>query len=161
MTETIITGLLWFSAIGSGLVAGLFFAFSTFIMSALARIPQEHGISAMQSINSTILRSLFMPLFFGTALVGLLLAGIAMFRPDGAEALAMLAAGIVYFVGMFLCTVFFNVPLNNALAAADPGSAEAEPVWSRYLTVWTAWNHVRTVASTAACGLFIAAIALA
>jgi len=161
MTESIITGLLWFSAIGSGLVAGLFFAFSTFIMSALARIPQERGISAMQSINSTILRSLFMPLFFGTSLVGLLLAGIAMFRSDGAGALAMLAAGVVYFVGMFLCTVFFNVPLNNALAAVDPGSAEAEPVWSRYLKVWTAWNHVRTVASTAACGLFIAALALA
>ena len=80
MTEYIFTTLLWFSAIGSGLIAGLFFAFSTFIMTAFDRIPQGHGISAMQSINSAILRSLFMPLFFGTALASLLIAGNALFR---------------------------------------------------------------------------------
>ena len=161
MTEYIFTTLLWFSAIGSGLVAGLFFAFSTFIMTALARIPQGHGISAMQSINSTILRSLFMPLFFGTALASLLIAGGALLRWDEPGAMAMLAAGSIYFVGMFLCTIFFNVPLNNVLAAVDPGSAEAASVWSRYVKVWTAWNHVRTVASTAAFGLFIISIAVA
>ena len=161
MTQYIFTTLLWFSALGSGLVAGLFFAFSTFIMTAFARIPQGHGISAMQAINSTILRSLFMPLFFGTALASLVLAGSALFRWGEPGAVAMLAAGSIYFVGMFLCTILFNVPLNNVLAAVDPASAEAAPVWSRYLKVWTAWNHVRTVASTAACGLFISAIAAA
>ena len=161
MTQYILTILLWFSAIGSGLIAGLFFAFSTFIMTAFARIPLGHGISAMQSINLTILRSLFMPLFFGTALVSLLLAGSALFRWGEPGAMAMLAAGSIYFVGMFLCTILFNVPLNNFLAAVDPASAEAAPSWSRYLKVWTAWNHVRTVASTAACGLFITAIAAA
>ncbi len=159
MTQYILTILLWFSAIGSGLVAGLFFAFSTFIMTAFARIPQGHGISAMQSINSTILGSLFMPLFFGTALASLVIAGSALFHWDGPGAMAMLAAGSIYLVGMFLCTILFNVPLNNVLAAVDPASAEAAPVWSRYLKVWTAWNHVRTVASTAACGFFITAIA--
>ena len=161
MTEYIFTTLLWFSALGTGLVAGVFFAFSTFIMTAFARIPEPHGISAMQSINSTILRSLFMPFFFGTALASVLLAGRALSRWDEPGAMAMLAAGSIYFVGMFLCTIFFNVPLNNVLAAVDPADAEAAPVWSRYLKIWTAWNHVRTVASTAACGLFITAIAVA
>ncbi len=161
MTPSIFTILLWFSAIGSGLIAGLFFSFSTFIMTAFSRIPQGHGISAMKSINSTIVRSLFMPLFFGTALASLLLAGFALFRWGEPGAMAMLAAGGIYFVGMFLCTILFNVPLNNLLAAVDPDSAEAAPLWSRYLKDWTAWNHVRTVASTAACGLFIAAIAAA
>ena len=37
-------------------------------------------------------------------------------------------------------------------------AAEADAVWSRYLTVWTRWNHARTIACTLACGLFIAAI---
>ena len=45
------------------------------------------------------------------------------------------------------------------LAAADPASAEAASLWARYLTDWTLWNHVRTVSSTLACALFIAAIA--
>ena len=142
MTLSIFTILLWFSAIGSGLIAGLYFSFSTFIMTAFARIPQEQGISAMHSINLTIVRSLFLPLFFGTALASLLLAGLALFHWGEPGTLAMLSGSGIYFVGMFLCTMFFNVPLNNLLAAVDPDSAEAAPLWSRYLKDWTAWNHV-------------------
>ncbi len=63
-------------------------------------------------------------------------------------------------MGMFVCTAGFNVPLNDALAAADPASAEATALWARYLNDWTLWNHVRTISSTAACGLFVAAIAV-
>lgn len=161
MIDYIFTTLLWFSALGSGLVAGLFFAFSTFIMTAFSRIPPAQGISAMQSTNSTIVHSLFMPLFFGTALASLLVAGVGVVRWDQPGALVMLAAGGIYFIGMFLCTIVFNVPLNNRLAAVDPESPEAALVWSRYLKVWTAWNHLRTIASTAACGLFITAITVA
>ena len=73
--------------------------------------------------------------------------------------MAMLAGGTLYVLGMFIVTMVCNVPLNDALAAADPSSPEAASLWTRYLTDWTMWNHVRTVASTAACALFIAAIA--
>jgi uncharacterized membrane protein len=73
--------------------------------------------------------------------------------------MAMAAGGVLYVLGMFVVTVIFNVSLNNALAAADPASHEAASLWARFLTDWTLWNHVRTVSSTAACALFIAAIA--
>ena len=155
---SILTALLWFSAIGCGMMAGLYFAFSTFIMTALGRIPQAHGISAMQSINTTIQQSLFMPLFWGTTLAALALAGFALFRLGETAAMAMLAAGILYVVGMFVCTVIFNVPLNNALDAVDPAGVEGAAVWSRYLKDWTFWNHLRTVASAAASALFVVAI---
>jgi uncharacterized membrane protein len=158
MTELVTSGLLWFSAIGCGLLAGLYFAFSSFVMTALGRIDRAHGVSAMNAINSTILSSLFMPLFFGTTLASLILAVVALFRWSEPGSTAMLAGGLIYVAGMFLCTVFFNVPLNNALAAVDPASAEAAPVWARYLRDWTLWNHVRTIASTAACALYIAAL---
>ncbi|WP_456640319.1 anthrone oxygenase family protein [Bradyrhizobium sp. USDA 10063] len=151
--------LLWFSALGCGLMAGLYFAFSTFIMGALGRIGQASGIAAMNAINVDIVRSLFMPLFLGTTLVSAILALVAVFRLGEPGALAMLAGGVVYVVGMFVVTMIFNVPLNNALADADPASTEAASLWARYLKEWTFWNHVRTVASTAACALFIAAIA--
>ena len=154
----ILTALLWFSAIGCGMMAGLYFAFSTFIMTALGRIPQTHGISAMQSINTTILQSLFMPLFWGTTLAALVLAGFALFRLGETAATPMLAAGLLYVVGMFVCTIVFNVPLNNALDAVDPASAEGATVWARYLKDWTLWNHLRTVASAAASALFVVAI---
>jgi uncharacterized membrane protein len=71
--------------------------------------------------------------------------------------MAMLLGGLIYIAGMFLCTMFFNVPLNNALAAANATSAAS--VWSQYLKEWTMWNHVRTVSSTTACALYISAIA--
>ena len=160
MLEQTITVLLWFSAIGSGLVAGLFFAFSTFIMAALAKIPVPQGISAMQSINSTILRSLFMPLFFGTTLACLVLAGVALFRWGQPGTGLMFAGAVIYVLGMFLCTIVLNVPLNNQLAAVSPDGSGAPSVWSRYLADWTRWNHVRTIASTVACGLLIAALLL-
>jgi uncharacterized membrane protein len=157
--EIVVPILLWFAAIGCGLMAGLYFAFSTFIMGALGRIDQASGISAMNAINVDIVRSLFMPLFFGTTLVSAILAVLAVFRLGEPGAVAMLAGGVVYLMGMFVVTMMFNVPLNNALAAADPASADAASLWARYLKDWTFWNHVRTVASTAACALFIAAIA--
>ena len=156
--QTLITILLWFSALGCGLMAGIYFAFSTFIMISFARIEQAHGIAAMNSINSNILGSLFMPLFFGTSLVSAVLAVLALMRWGEPGAIMMFAGGLIYIVGMFVCTAALNVPLNNELATVDPAQMEAAPVWARYLTDWTFWNHVRTIASTIASALFIAAL---
>jgi len=160
MTRPIITGLLWFSAIGCGLLAWLYFAFSTFVMTALGRIDQAAGISAMNAINTTIVQSLFMPFFLGTTLTSLALAVTALFRWNEAGAMAMVAGGVLYVAGMFVVTMVFNVPLNDALAAVDPASAEAGSLWARYLNDWTLWNHARTISSTVASALFMAAIAV-
>lgn len=155
--HTVITALLWLSAIGCGLIAGLYFAFSTFVMTALGRLAPGHGAAAMISINETILRSLFMPLFFGTTIAGAALAALALLRWGERGAALMLAGGLIYLLGMFVCTIVFNVPLNNELARAGAGAGSAE-VWARYLKDWTLWNHVRTVASAMATVLFIVAL---
>lgn len=158
--RALVTGLLWFSAIGCGLLAGLYFAFSAFIMTALGRIDQAAGIAAMNAINKVIVQSLFMPVFWGSTLASLALAALALFRWDEPGGAMLLAGGVLYVVGMFVVTAAFNVPLNNALMAVAPASSEAATLWARYLTDWTWWNHVRTVASTAAFALFVAAIAM-
>jgi uncharacterized membrane protein len=160
MLQSLIIGLLWFSAIGCGLLAGLYFAFSTFIMTAFGRIGQVSGIMAMNAINAVIVQSLFMPFFLGTTLASVLLAIAAVFRWGEPGAAAMLAGGALYVIGMFVCTAVIHVPMNNALAAVDPTSVEAASLWARYLTDWTLWNHVRTISSTLACALFIWAIAV-
>jgi uncharacterized membrane protein len=54
---------------GAGLVTGLLFAFSNFIMLALADLPPEKGMFAMQRINETIVNPLFLVLFFGTPIL--------------------------------------------------------------------------------------------
>jgi anthrone oxygenase-like protein len=102
----------------------------------------------MNAINSTILHSLFMPIFFGTTVASAVLVIISLFRRAEPGATAMLAGGLIYVAGRFLCTMFFNVPLNNALAAVDPESGAAASTWARYLKEWTLWNHVRTISSS-------------
>ena len=70
----LMSGLTLAAALGAGLVAGIFFAFSAFIMAALKRLPPEGGISAMQSINVAVLNPVFFLVFFGTAVAALILA---------------------------------------------------------------------------------------
>jgi uncharacterized membrane protein len=159
VTQLFITCTLWFGAVGCGLLAGVYFAFSAFIMTALGRIEQAQGIAAMNSIDATILGSLFMPFFYGTTLASLILGINGLVRRGEPGAMAMLAGGVIYIAGMFLCTIVFNVPLNNALAAVDPASSAAAPVWARHLKDWTFWNHVRTISSVASSALYIAGIA--
>lgn len=158
MQQVLTSGLLWFSAVGCGLMAGVYFAFSTFIMTALGRLDQAAGIAAMNAINIDIVRSLFMPLFLGTTVAGAALVVMGVLRLSDPGAVSMIAGGGLYVIGMFVVTVVFNVPLNDALAAVQPSSPEAGAVWAAYLKDWVFWNHVRTVASVAASALFIVSI---
>ena len=150
--------LLWFSIVACGLVAGLYFAFSTFIMQALGSIDRAAGIAAMNAINRVILRSLFMPLFFGSSIASLLLAAIGLFNRDLPGSSSMLAGGLIYFVGQFVVTMACNVPLNSKLTATDPADVSKSAVWQDYLIRWTRWNHARSIASTAALILFVIAL---
>ncbi len=155
MTSSIVAALLWTAALSSGLIAGIYFAFSVFIMPAFAKIDATQAIAAMNSINQTILRSLFMPLFFGSSIVSVLLVIIALTYWGEADTELILIAGTIYFVGMFVCTVLFNVPLNNSLSKLEANSVNALEVWSHYLQSWTYWNHLRTVSSLVTCILCI------
>jgi uncharacterized membrane protein len=146
------------AALASGLVAGIFFAFSTFVMGALGRLPQAAGISAMQSINVVVINPVFLSVFMGTAILGVGLAIAALIGWSPARSLYLIAGGVLYVGGCFLVTMLCNVPLNNALAAIAPDSAESAKIWARYLTDWTNWNHVRTAASLAASVFFILAL---
>jgi uncharacterized membrane protein len=51
-----------FAALGCGVVAGVFFAFSAFVMRALARLPAQQGIAAMQAINVAAVTPVFIRL---------------------------------------------------------------------------------------------------
>ena len=154
MASQLSTFALWVGVIGSGIMAGVYFTFSGFVMRSLASIPREAGIAAMQAINVKILSSVFMPLFFATSALGLGLAIWGGLRGSPAA----LIGGLVYVVGMFVCTAAFNVPLNEALDAVDPESAEAASLWTVYLRDWTRWNHVRTLACTVSTVLFLVAL---
>ena len=67
--ERLIHILTFATALGSGLMAGLFFVFSVTIMAALAKLTPANGIAAMQWIDVVILSGTFLSIFMGTALL--------------------------------------------------------------------------------------------
>ena len=156
--DELMSGLTLAAALGAGLVAGIFFAFSAFIMAALKRLPPEGGISAMQSINVAVLNPVFFFVFFGTAAAALILAIAAFAGWSPSRSPYLLAGALLYLAGTIFVTMAFNVPLNNKLAATGAKSAEGASVWKTYLSAWTAWNHVRTIAGLVACASFILAL---
>lgn len=139
--------------LGCALVAGIFFAFSTFVMKALARLEPTQGIAAMQSINITVINPLFMTAFLGTAVACLFLAILSLLKWHQPSSLYLLLGSLLYLVGTLGVTIAFNVPLNDALAIVKPDSAEGANLWVSYLANWTFWNHIRTIASLVAAAL--------
>ncbi len=145
-TTTIVLAAL----LGSALMAGVFFAFSSFIMKALADRPVSEGIAAMQSINVVVLNRSFLGAFLGTALISATIAVLAILTWGTSAAPWILAGSLLYFFGTFLVTAWGNVPLNDELAAVSAVERDAIQVWERYLDRWTTFNTVRTVAAAAA-----------
>jgi len=148
------------SALGSALIAGSFFAFSTFVMRALGKLPPPAGVAAMQSINVAVINPWFMTPFVGTAALSAIATAAALVRWSEPGAGYVLAGAVLYLAGTFLVTMVCNVPLNDALAKANPSSAEAAGLWAAYLSTWTAWNHVRAAAALAALASFVTAFRL-
>jgi uncharacterized membrane protein len=146
------------AALGCGLIAGVFFAFSAFVMKALSRLPAAQGIAAMQSINTWAVTPVFMTALFGTGGACLALAAVAIATWGDPGRAYLLAGATAYLIGTILVTIACNVPRNNALAAATPESPASARLWTNYLTTWTAWNHVRTLASLAAAALLALAL---
>ena len=145
--------------IGTGLIAGTFFIFSVAIMSAFRRLPANEGLAAMQSINVVIQNPIFLGVFMGTALISLALAGMSFWNWNAPPSYYIIAGSALYVIGSFLLTIVFNVPLNNALDAADPTTKAGQEFWQTYLTDWTFWNHIRTVASILSTAAFALAFA--
>ena len=123
---TTVDGLLFtimlVAALGCGLMAGLFFAFSVSVMKALARLPSAEGIAAMQSINVAIINPVFLAAFFGTAAACALIMIASLLRWHDPGAVYLLIGGAFYLVGTFLVTLVFNLPKNNVLASVAPAN---------------------------------------
>jgi uncharacterized membrane protein len=158
MTDAILI-LTLATALGAGIAGGTFFAFSTFVMAALGRVPAPEGIRAMQEINVNVINPWFMTALFGTGLACVAVAIAAVADWDGSYGPYLLVAAALYVLGCVGVTMWFNVPRNTVLAKQEPESAGAAEIWRRYLVEWTTWNTVRTVASLGALGLLICAVA--
>ncbi len=144
------------TAVGSGLAGGVFFAFSSFVMPALRRLPSGQGVAAMQSINKQAPTPAFMTLLFGTAALSAGLGVYSIAHRDEPYA-DWLLSGSVSYLAAIVITGAFHIPRNDKLAALDPDNAEAARYWTTYLSQWTAGNHIRTLSCAASALLFTVA----
>jgi uncharacterized membrane protein len=140
------------AAVGSGIVGGVFFAFSTFVMKALDRVPASQSISAMQAINKAAPNGWFMAALFGTAFACIAVGIAAIGRWGKPGAPYLLIGGAIYLISVIV-TMAYHVPRNNALATVDPNGVDSVRRWAAYGPAWTAWNHLRTISSIAAATL--------
>lgn len=146
------------AALGCGVAAGVFFAFSAFVVRALDRLPVPQAVAAMQSINAAAPTPAFMAVLFGTALACGVLVFTALFARGGPYTAYLLGGGASYLVCAIVPTVVYHVPRNEALAGVDPHGAAAGGRWSCYLSGWVAWNHVRCAGALAASAALAVAL---
>jgi uncharacterized membrane protein len=145
------------AALGCGLIAGVFYAFSVMVMRSLAQLPAQHGVAAMQAINVAALRPVFLWVFTGTAAVCAAVVVGSLVDWDDASTY-LLVGGLLYLVGSFGLTAGYHVPRNEALDRVEPSSADAADPWSRYVREWTRWNHIRGAAALVAAALLTIAL---
>ena len=115
--------------LGTGLVAGVFCGFSTFVMRGLASLPPAQGVAAMQAINVTALTPAFMLVFVGSAVLCAVLAVVTFVLWPDEGTVELLLGSALYLFGSFGVTMVANVPRNDALLKLDPGTAEAAAYW--------------------------------
>lgn len=137
-------------ALGCGLMAGTFFAFSSFIMPALADRPVAEGVGSMQRINVRVLNRSFLGTFLGTAAICVALLWVSLGSASEIGGVARLVGCGLYLIGTLGVTMLCNVPRNDQLAGVDGTASNAPDAWAPYLVQWTRWNTVRTVAALAA-----------
>ncbi len=70
----------------------------------------------------------------------------------------ILIAAAIYLIGCFGVTMLGNVPLNNMLESLAAGSPEGQAFWNSYISKWTLWNTVRTIACMLAMLGFAASV---
>jgi uncharacterized membrane protein len=146
-------------ALGSGLVAGTFFAFAAFVLAALARLKAPAGIAAMHAITAAIKSPVFLVVFFGTAALAGVLGLVAPLKWSEPGSGYLLLGSLLFLNFPFGVTLLKNLPLNNKLAATKPEGAESARLWQEFRAEWSLWNHFRWIGALGAAAAFIMAIA--
>ena len=143
----------------TGLMAGLYFGFTTAVMPGLARVGDRAYVISMQRINASILNPWFLTTFLG-ALVVPVAAAVLHLHDDARTRLPWIIAGAALYGATVVSTGADHVPLNNRLMAVEDVCDQAAPeIRHAFQHRWTRFNKARTVVSLAA--VVALAIALA
>ncbi|MEM9220049.1 MAG: anthrone oxygenase family protein [Cyanobacteria bacterium P01_F01_bin.150] len=142
------------------LVAGFLFAFATIVMPGIKTLNDREFIRAFQVIDGVIQNNqpLFVAVWMGSVVASIAAVGLGVGQLVGTQRLLLVAAPLVFILGVQVSTFTINVPLNNRLqalnvdvmdeAALKVARISFEPGWNR-------WNLVRTPFAGLASVLFM------
>ncbi|WP_067692179.1 anthrone oxygenase family protein [Nocardia jejuensis] len=153
------TGALVVATLTSGLTAGLFAGFAYSVMPGLKRSDDHAFVEVMRNINVVIVNPLFMTLFFGGLMSGVI-AMLGLWPEVSARLRLWLVAGVASYVVMLGVTSGINVPLNDQLAVGDLNQIDLAAVRSDFEDTWVVWNIVRALANLVAFVSFTWALVL-
>jgi uncharacterized membrane protein len=142
--------ILFFAIIATGLMAGLFYAWSVSVMPGLKTLPDREFILGMQSMNKAIQNPLFFLAFFGAAICLPISCILNFKQPPSNDYYLLLAATILYLAGIMGTTIFGNVPLNNMLDSFNLQQAPPEAISNMRLAFEAKWNYLNTIRSFSA-----------
>ncbi|EGF26357.1 integral-membrane protein [Rhodopirellula baltica WH47] len=94
----------------------------------------------------------FMFVWIGSAIAIVVAAVIGFSQIDGADRTLLIAAAVVYLLGVQLLTVRINIPLNNKIQAIDVEQKDDQELLAAradFEAQWNRWNVFRTVVSIA------------
>jgi uncharacterized membrane protein len=154
------------TVLATGLMAGLYFAYTFSVMPGLAGASDRTLVETMQRINVAILNGAFGVAFGGAVVCGI--AAVVMHLLPAARAssapavLPWLVVGVLLYAATLVVTFVVNVPLNDALAAAgDPArlsDADLASVRAAFESRWVFGNGLRTLASSGGFACLLVAI---
>ncbi len=141
----------------AGLVAGIFLAFSDFIMRGLSSAGADAGAEAMRGINRTVYNSAFLLMLKVLPLLGLALAVIAFLLERQGMATWLGFGAVSHIALVMLATLTRNVPMNIRLESLTGDPQGSAAYWPDYVGRWNGWNHVRTLGAMISCVCFLLA----
>jgi uncharacterized membrane protein len=144
----------------TALIAGLLYAYACSVNAGLGALPDMQYLAAMQSINKAIQNPLFFISFMGTLILLPLSTYMHYAQPLTTQFWLLLAATIVYIIGVIGITALGNIPLNNMLDSVNLQASTPdiiEKVRAQFEKSWNMYHSVRTVAAVLALVLTILA----
>lgn len=124
-------------------ISGILYSFSDFIMKAFNTLSSRNAVAAMQGINITVYRSLFMVIFMSLVPISIITAIWSIATLGWTDSLFVVLGTLFYIVGTFIITGLGNVPLNESLKQVDINHQEVSSAWKSYYTRWTRLNTLR------------------
>ena len=142
------------------LVTGFLFAFAIVVMPGIRNLKDREFIRAFQVIDGVIQNNqpLFVSVWMGSILASLIAAGLGFGAMTGVQRMLLVAAPIIYILGVQVSTFTINVPLNNALQRLnvdDMDELALQAARMNFDPSWNRWNLVRTPLAGLASGLFM------